>query len=60
MENQLTLDELRIAPVNEVATALGFKGPKQFRVVWEKAGYRILRPSPQKNTSYLLPTLPDF
>ena len=53
MENQLTLDELRIAPVNEVATALGFKGPKQFRVVWEKAGYRILRPSPKKHVVFV-------
>lgn len=49
MENPLTLDELRTAPINEVATALGFKGPKQFRVVWQQAGYRVLRLSPKKH-----------
>jgi hypothetical protein len=49
----IELEKLKTAPLNEVATACGFRGPKQFRTVWEAAGYPIMRLSPKKHVVFV-------
>ena len=53
MTTELTLNELRTAPVREVSEALSFKSPRQFLKAWGSAGYRTLRPSPNKHVVFV-------
>jgi hypothetical protein len=47
------LTKFTTAPIKDVAHACGFKGSKQFRQIWEAAGYPIIRMSPRKLAVYV-------
>ena len=44
---------MKTATVGEVSEALSFKTPRQFLKEWQRAGYRILRPSPNKHVVFV-------